>query len=85
MSTRSAVAVIVSDGWDSADTAELLPGQIAHLHRLAGKVIWADPLKIGPGYEPMFELRQCLRHVDAHVPARDFAALMSVARLVRTI
>ena len=39
---RGAVVLVVSDGWDTGDPAEL-GRQMARLHRLAHRVVWANP------------------------------------------
>src|SRR5690606_39998553 len=49
---RGAVVVILSDGWDRGDP-EVLGEQMGRLHRVAHKVIWVNPLKATPGYEPL--------------------------------
>ncbi len=49
---RGAVVVILSDGWDRGDPDELAE-QMARLHRVAHRVVWVNPLKASPGYEPL--------------------------------
>jgi uncharacterized protein with von Willebrand factor type A (vWA) domain len=49
---RGAVAVIFSDGWERGDPA-LLAREVAHLRRLAARVIWVNPHVARPGFEPL--------------------------------
>ena len=46
------VAVIMSDGWDTGD-ADLLEREMAKLSNRARSVIWINPLKGDPSYEPL--------------------------------
>src|SRR5659263_443898 len=41
---RGAVVVVLSDGWDCGDPA-VLGAQMTRLHRLAFRVVWANPRK----------------------------------------
>ena len=47
-----AVVVLCSDGLDTGDPA-LLAEQMARLHRLAHEVVWLNPLREDPAYEPL--------------------------------
>jgi uncharacterized protein with von Willebrand factor type A (vWA) domain len=49
---RGAVVVLCSDGLERGDP-ELLRAQMARLHRLAHRVVWVNPLKGSPRYEPL--------------------------------
>jgi uncharacterized protein with von Willebrand factor type A (vWA) domain len=48
---RGAVVLIISDGWETGDATEL-GEQMARLHRLAYRIIWANPRTKSPRYEP---------------------------------
>lgn len=50
--TSKTVAVIMSDGWDTGDT-DLLQREMAKLSNRARSVIWINPLKGDPSYEPL--------------------------------
>ena len=50
--TPKTTVIIMSDGWDTGDIA-LLDNEMATLHRRAKSVIWINPLKAAPGYEPI--------------------------------
>jgi len=49
---RGAVVVIVSDGWERGDSAQL-GDQMQRLQRLAHRVIWVNPHQGKPGYAPV--------------------------------
>lgn len=48
---RGAIVVVLSDGWDRGEPTTMRDA-MERLHRLAHKLIWVNPLKAGPGYEP---------------------------------
>jgi uncharacterized protein with von Willebrand factor type A (vWA) domain len=84
---RGAVVVVLSDGWERGDQAEqpgeLLGAQMARLHRLAHRVIWANPLKARPGYAPLAAgMAAALPHVDDFVEGHSLAALERLAAVV---
>jgi uncharacterized protein len=48
---RGAVVLIISDGWETGDPA-LLGAQLARLHRVAHRIVWANPRTQSPRYRP---------------------------------
>ena len=79
---RGAVVVIASDGWERGD-AGLLGRQMARLHRLAHRVVWANPHKARPGYEPLTAgMAAALPHIDHFTSGHSLAALEDLARLI---
>ncbi|HEY2207045.1 MAG TPA: VWA domain-containing protein [Pseudonocardia sp.] len=48
---RGAVVLVISDGWETGDPAEL-GVQMARLHRLAHRVVWANPRTADARYRP---------------------------------
>ena len=48
---RGAVILIISDGWETGDPA-LLGAQLARLHRVAHRIVWANPRTQSPRYRP---------------------------------
>ena len=50
--TRGAVVVIVSDGWEREDAA-VVGHEMARLARQAYAVVWVNPLKGHPDYQPL--------------------------------
>jgi uncharacterized protein len=81
---RGAIVVIASDGWERGD-ASLLGDQMARLHRLAHRVVWANPHRARPGYEPLTAgMVAALPHVDAFVAGHSLGALEELAVLIGT-
>ena len=79
---RGAVVVVLSDGWEREDPA-LLGEQMARLHRLAHRVVWANPLRARPGYAPLAAgMAAALPHVDDFVAGHSVAALEVLADVV---
>src|SRR6202035_6102789 len=76
---RGAVVVILSDGWDRGDPAELAE-QMGRLHRVAHRVVWVNPLKAAPGYAPLARgMAAALPYVDDFVAGPSLAALEQLA------
>jgi uncharacterized protein len=79
---RGAVVVVLSDGWEREHPA-LLGEQMARLHRLAHRLIWANPLRGRPGYAPLAAgMAASLPHVDDFVAGHSVAALEELAAVV---
>lgn len=72
---RGAVVLVVSDGWDTGDPAEL-GRQMARLHRLAHRVVWANPRTQHADYRPLVGgMAAAWPHCDAVVSAHSLQAL----------
>jgi uncharacterized protein len=81
---RGAVVVVLSDGWDRGEP-ELLAEQMQRLHRVAHRVIWVNPLKATPGYEPLARgMAAALPHVDRFVEGHSLDALERLAHEIAT-
>ena len=79
---RGAVIVILSDGWDRGDV-EVLAEQMMRLSRLAHKVIWVNPLKAAPGYQPIARgMAAALPYVDVFLSGHNFESLEELARTI---
>lgn len=79
---RGAVVVVLSDGWERGDATRLAE-QMARLHRLAHRIVWANPLKARPGYAPLAAgMAAALPHVDDFVEGHSIAALEHLAAVV---
>lgn len=79
---RGAVVVIVSDGWETGDAAEL-GEQMARLARLAHRIVWVNPRSAGEGYQPLVAgMAAALPHVDAFVSGHSVAALDDVVAAI---
>jgi uncharacterized protein len=83
--SRGAVVVIVSDGWEREDTATV-GREMARLARCAYAVVWVNPLKGHPEYEPLAGgMRAALPHVDRFLPGHNLAALEDLAGILAGI
>jgi uncharacterized protein len=81
---RGAVVVICSDGLER-DDPELLGSQMGRLHRLAHRVIWANPLKGSPHYEPLARgMTAALPSVDVFLSGHDLESLEALGRAIAT-
>lgn len=79
---RGAVVVVLSDGWERGDPG-LLGQQMGRLHRLAHRVVWANPRKARPGYAPLAAgMAAALPSVDDFVEGHSLAALERLAAVV---
>lgn len=79
---RGGVVVILSDGWDRGEAAEL-GEQMERLHRVTHRLIWVNPLKASPGYAPLAAgMAAALPHVDTFVSGNTYRSLEQLARLL---
>ncbi|MGI9557723.1 MAG: vWA domain-containing protein [Solirubrobacterales bacterium] len=79
---RGSIVVICSDGLERGDP-ELLAPEMERLARLAYRVIWVNPLKGDPAYEPLARgMRAALPYVDIFLPGHDLASLEALATLL---
>src|SRR5439155_25745135 len=75
---RGAVVVICSDGLDVGEP-ELLRAEMARLSRLAHRILWLNPLKEDPAYEPLARgMKAALSHVDVFLSGHNLASLEAV-------
>jgi uncharacterized protein len=73
------VVLLISDGWDRGDPAELA-SQIARLQRSCHRLIWLNPLIGTAGYAPLTRgLQAALPFVDDFLPARTLTNLTDLA------
>jgi uncharacterized protein with von Willebrand factor type A (vWA) domain len=80
---RGAVVVIMSDGWERGDPA-LLGSEMVRLHRLAHSVIWVNPLKASPGFQPLAQgMAAALPSVDEFISGHSFSDLKHLAAVIR--
>lgn len=79
---RGAVVVILSDGWDRGDPA-VLGEQVRRLQRVAHRLVWVNPLKARPGFEPVARgMAAALPHVDELVEGHSLASLAALAEVI---
>lgn len=80
---RGAVIVIVSDGWETDDPSTLAEA-MRRLSRLAHHVIWVNPRKAAPEYQPLVGgMQAALPFVDTFVSGHSLRALDEVMAAIR--
>jgi uncharacterized protein with von Willebrand factor type A (vWA) domain len=79
---RGATVIVLSDGWDRGATDELAD-ELARLRRTAHRLVWLNPLKARPGYEPLAGgMAAALPHLDAFLAGNSVAGLEELAELL---
>jgi uncharacterized protein with von Willebrand factor type A (vWA) domain len=72
---RGAVVLIISDGWETGDAAQL-GGEMARLSRVAHRIVWANPRTKSPRYRPEVSgMAAAWPYCDAVVSAHSLDAL----------
>jgi uncharacterized protein with von Willebrand factor type A (vWA) domain len=81
---RGAIVVLLSDGWDRGDP-EQLAAEMARLGRCAHALIWLNPLKAHPAYEPLtVGMQAALPYVDHFLAGNSLASLEELADLMES-
>ena len=76
---RGSVVAILSDGWDRGEP-EVLEAEIDRLARCAHRLVWLNPLKATPGYEPLVRgMAAALPHVDLFLAGNTLGSLEQLA------
>jgi uncharacterized protein with von Willebrand factor type A (vWA) domain len=80
---RGAVVLVISDGWETGDPA-LLGAQLARLHRVAYRIVWANPRTQSERYRPeVGGMAAAWPYCDAVVSAHNFEALDDLLAALR--
>ncbi len=83
--SRGAVVVIVSDGWER-DDPDAVGREMARLARAAYAVVWVNPLKGNPEYQPLAGgMRAALPFVDRFLSGHNLRSLEELAAVVSGI
>jgi uncharacterized protein len=83
--SRGAVVVVVSDGWERQDP-ESVGREMARLARAAYAVVWVNPLKGNPEYQPLAGgMRAALPFVDRFLPGHNLRSLEELAAVLAGI
>ncbi len=83
--SRGAVVVVVSDGWERQDP-ELVGREMARLARAAYAVIWVNPLKGNPDYQPLAGgMRAALPYIDRFLSGHNLRSLEELAAVLAGI
>jgi len=82
---HGAVVIIISDGWDRGDPAQL-SAELVHLRRSAHRLIWLNPLLGSEGYEPLTRgMAAALPYCDDFLAAHNVEALDDLGRLLASL
>ena len=85
MVTSKTLVIIISDGWDTGDTA-VLDAAMARLQRLALRVIWLNPLLGSPNYQPLCKgIQTALPYVHDFLPVHNVESLRQFGALIARI
>ncbi len=81
--TRGATVVLVSDGCERDDPT-LVGREMAQLARSTRRIVWINPRKSDPAYEPLVRgMAAALPSIDAFLPGHNLRSLDAVAEAVR--
>jgi uncharacterized protein with von Willebrand factor type A (vWA) domain len=81
-SIRGSVLVICSDGLERGEP-DLLRDQMAKLRRLVHKIVWVNPLKGSPHYEPLARgMAAALPSIDEFLPGHNLESLEELSRVL---
>ena len=79
---RGATVVFLSAGWDRG-APEVMDEQMARLGRVAHRMVWVNPLKASPGYEPLARgMAAALPHVDRFLEGHSLDSLRALAEVL---
>ena len=85
MVTSKTLVIIISDGWDTGDTA-VLDTAMARLRRIALRVIWLNPLLGSANYQPLCKgIQTALPYVHDFLPVHNVESLRQFGHLVASL
>ena len=74
------VVLIISDGWDTGEV-DLLEKNMHYLHKNSRYVLWLNPLKGSPGFQPTTRgMQAALPHIDFFASAHNIISLRNLVR-----
>ncbi|WP_433052820.1 vWA domain-containing protein [Dactylosporangium sp. CS-033363] len=80
---RGAVVLIVSDGWETGDPAQV-GAEMARLRRLAHRIVWVNPRTQSPRYRPLVGgMAAAWPHCDAVVSGHSLDAIGPLLEALR--
>jgi uncharacterized protein with von Willebrand factor type A (vWA) domain len=75
---KRTIIIIMSDGWDTGEPAELAAA-VAELQRRAGRLIWLNPLLGSATYQPLVRgMQAALPFIDVFAPLHNLASLRAL-------
>jgi uncharacterized protein with von Willebrand factor type A (vWA) domain len=76
---RGGTVVILSDGWEREDP-ELVASEMGRLRRLTRRIVWVNPQKKHPAFEPLARgMAAALPYIDALVTGHNIRSLDAIA------
>jgi hypothetical protein len=79
---RGSIVVICSDGLERGEP-DLLRRQMARLRRLVHRIVWVNPLKGSPRYEPLARgMAAALPSIDEFLPGHNLESLEELSRVL---
>jgi uncharacterized protein with von Willebrand factor type A (vWA) domain len=79
---RGSIVVLCSDGLERGDP-DLLKAQMARLRRLAHRVVWVNPLKGSPRYEPLARgMAAAMPSIDEFLSGHNLESLEHLGRVL---
>jgi uncharacterized protein with von Willebrand factor type A (vWA) domain len=79
---RGSVVVVLSDGWDRGDPAQL-DVEMARLRRAAFRLVWLNPLAAHPDYQPLARgMQAAVPHTDRLLAGNSLASLEQLATIL---
>jgi uncharacterized protein with von Willebrand factor type A (vWA) domain len=83
--TGKTLVIVISDGWDTGDTA-VLETEMARLKARARQLVWLNPLLGSPNYEPVCKgMHTALPYVDDFLPVHNVESLRQFGQLVESL
>jgi uncharacterized protein len=82
---RGAIAMIISDGWETGDLARL-DDELRRLAARAHRLVWLNPMLGQAGYEPRVRgMAAALAHVDDFLPIHNLTSLRDLSEHLAAI
>jgi uncharacterized protein len=79
---RGSVVVVLSDGWDRGDPAQL-EVEMARLRRAAYRLVWLNPLAAHPDYQPLARgMQAAVPHTDRLLAGNSLGSLEQLAEIL---
>ncbi|MGH7330185.1 MAG: VWA domain-containing protein, partial [Polyangiaceae bacterium] len=76
---RGGTVVILSDGWER-ESPQLIAEEMARLRRLCRRIVWVNPQKKHPAYQPLAGgMAAALPYLDALVEGHNLRTIAAVA------
>ena len=79
------VVLIISDGWDTGEV-DLLANNMNYLHKNSRYVLWLNPLKGSPGFQPNTRgMQAAMPYIDFFTSAHNLISLRNLVRQLTLI